>query len=67
MGAFVTVRWVISFFIVVFWGHNNSDEMEGSGFLFHILLCLHMLFSKVCIIPEPRTPALHLQKIILYF
>lgn len=65
MGAFLVWDEFSIFFSLFFQGHINRDDVEG-GLVFHILLCLRMLFRKVCILQKPPTPALHLQ-IISYF
>lgn len=66
MGAFVSLRWVLNFFSLFFQGHTSTGMTWRERLVFPILLCLHMLFRKVCIVQKPPIPALHLQ-IILYF
>lgn len=64
-GAFVTLRWVLSFLLCSLGVTLTADEMEGWVSL--VLLRLHMLFDKVCIVQKPPPPALHRQKSLVFF
>lgn len=47
------------FFTLFFRGHINSC-WDGAGDVSLVLLCLLMLFDRVCIVQKPPIPALHL-------